>query len=332
MSSHTEIAAKKALIELQTGIAARERGEFTKAIQNLEIAARIFNKLVDSGHYRYTADLGDTYYEFAYTRKSNDDLDGMIQDFERVLTITPGHGKTVRALSEAYMEKIATLDESDDPAGATVLHERIIPLVRADEKLREKISEKYQDRGLQYRLKGEPHKGLANYQRALDFGPFLTATALSNYAGSLTQAACEEPDPHVIAELKDRAQGAWEEALHIDPEHIDARLALIELNITCFKYEQAAKGANMLWSNVKNRERTVCAWLGALALTLSGRPDSEAAEYESYLQDSPTKVNKRSWVATEIDHHIDEVKQSNLPASLLKRIKHLHGLFMGNLS
>lgn len=185
-------------------------------------------------------------------------------------------------------------------------------------------------RALCCRCLGTPNDAIADYTRVIRLDPE-NGDALMFRGACKTQIAADMDNPEARMNLLNDAYPDYRRAAELMPGNELAGLALLELEICIGKYREAVGTTGEWWNRVQYPPyKVVCAWLGAIALILAGRPESRWSHFVEFLEQERARLGPTDWCVTEIDRCLGLLEDNGIATDVISRLLAIHKLFLGH--
>jgi hypothetical protein len=151
------------------------------------------------------------------------------------------------------------------------------------------------------------------------------------YHGTTTTLKAAGTDPKTKNELWNKALLDFRRSAELQPTVEYIGLDLLELEICLGKYKDAVGTFGEWWSRVQSpKNKLVCAWLGAIALILAGKPARRWVQLRDLLENDSIRLTAGDWTITEMDRYIRGTRQEDRDQfdSVIK----IHELFLKHFS
>lgn len=189
------------------------------------------------------------------------------------------------------------------------------------------LLEAYAVRALAHRVIGSPELAVADYDRILDLAPE-NAEAWMFRGACKTQQAASAQQP-LKDELMRDAHGDYKRAAELQPTNELAWLARLEFEICMGDYRSAIGTTGKCWKTVgEGPNKVVCAWLGAIAMILGGRPESRWSHFLEFVERDQTRLSTTLWSVAEIEGHLRMLPNSGCEQAKLDRLNIVHKVFL----
>ncbi|MCX6898412.1 MAG: tetratricopeptide repeat protein [Verrucomicrobia bacterium] len=191
------------------------------------------------------------------------------------------------------------------------------------------LTDAYMCRAFAVRAMGSLDAAISDYSRVIEMDPQNGNAWMFRGACKMQKASGIQDRPAAINLMND-AHPDYQRAAELKPEDEQAGLALLELEICIGKYREAIGTTGVWWNRIESPEfKAVCAWLGAIALILAGRPETKWIHFRQFLEESSAQLEPSAWSVAEISGVINSLTQNkNFDQERLLKIQSIHTLFL----
>jgi hypothetical protein len=122
----------------------------------------------------------------------------------------------------------------------------------------------------------------------------------------------------------------FKRAAAVDPSHVGIELSVAEVLLCVANYREAVGTAGVCWTRAfRTSDKIVCAWLGAMALILAGKPERKWRHYADCLQNETGTLNGY-WNGCSVERLLKHLAVSNIEGSRLEMSCAIHELFLAH--
>jgi tetratricopeptide (TPR) repeat protein len=191
------------------------------------------------------------------------------------------------------------------------------------------LVEAYMIRAIASRVLDELDAAIADYTRVVELDPQRGEAWLFRGACK-TQKASEVRDPARACELLALAHPDYQRAAELKPDDEQVGLALLELEICIGKYREAVATTGLWWNRIDPANyKLICAWLGAIAFILAGRPEAKWAHFRHLLEQDEPRLGVTDWSVVEISRTLERLASDpGCDRDSLAQARAMHELFL----
>lgn len=189
----------------------------------------------------------------------------------------------------------------------------------------------YMTRAYASRVLGDLDGAIADYCKVIEVDP-------ENHEAWLFRGACRTQKAsamtrNVRLELMNDAHPDYRRAAELRPDDEQGGLALLELEICIGKYREAIGTTGVWWNRIQSSSsKLICAWLGAIASVLAGRPESRWAHYREFLKQDSTLLGPASWSVAEISNYLRDLEESGYDTKRMAILREIYQLFIAHFA
>ena len=185
----------------------------------------------------------------------------------------------------------------------------------------------YMVRALAYRCRGQLNEAVDDYGKVIDLDP-QGAEAWKFRGACRAQEAANAQSASVAEGLNEMAYEDYRRAFELKPNDEQCGLALLEHEICLGKYREAVGTTGEMWPRIQAPlNKLICAWLGAIAMILAGRPERRWIHLKEHLENSNETLDPTAWCLAEIEGHLESLESRIDDRGRLDRARMIHGMF-----
>jgi len=191
------------------------------------------------------------------------------------------------------------------------------------------LPEAYMIRAFAARVMGDLEGAIADYTLAIERDP-QRGEAWMFRGACKAQLASAATDRSRARELLSEAHPDYQRASELKPDDEQAGLALLELEICLGRYREAVATTGLWWRRMQHANyKLICAWLGAIAFILAGRPEAKWIHFREFLEADRTRLSATEWSVVEISRALERLpSEPNCDRERLDRVREIHALFL----
>jgi tetratricopeptide (TPR) repeat protein len=190
------------------------------------------------------------------------------------------------------------------------------------------LTEAYLIRAIANRCLADLDSSIADYTRVIELDEHNGLAWMFRGACKAQKASCAD-DRSRSVELLAQAHPDYQRAAELKPDDEQAGLALLELEICIGKYREAVGTTGEWWGRIQQpNNKLVCAWLGAIAMILAGRPVQKWSHLQEFVRNDRTILGPTDWCVVEIERCLAFLQVKHCPQ--LAEVKAIHDLFLGH--
>lgn len=187
----------------------------------------------------------------------------------------------------------------------------------------------YMIRAFAARVMGDLEGAIGDYTHAIELDP-QRGEAWMFRGACKAQLASAARDPVRARELLSAAHPDYQRASELTPDDEQAGLALLELEICLGRYREAVATTGLWWRRMQHASyKLICAWLGAIAFILAGRPEAKWLHFREFLEADRTRLSGTEWSVVEISRALERLaSDADCDREKLSRVREIHALFL----
>lgn len=193
------------------------------------------------------------------------------------------------------------------------------------------LVEAYERRAFYARVDGDLDAAIDDYDRAIEIDP-QNAEAWKFRGACKFQKASLLDDEAESGRLLGEAHPDYQKASQLKPDDEQAGLALLELETCINKYREAVGTAGVWWRRIQQpSNKGICAWLGAIAFILAGRPDQKWAHFREFLERDDWRISDTEWSLVEINALLQRLAADpSITSEQLEKVRIVHRSFLSH--
>ena len=177
------------------------------------------------------------------------------------------------------------------------------------------------------RRAGQLNEAVDDYGKVIDLDP-QGAEAWKFRGACRAQEAANAQSASVAEGLNEMAHEDYRRAFELKPNDEQCGLALLEHEICLGKYREAVGTTGEMWPRIQAPlNKLICAWLGAIAMILAGRPERRWIHLKEHLENSNETLDPTAWCLAEIEGHLESLESRIDDRGRLDRARMIHGMF-----
>lgn len=178
------------------------------------------------------------------------------------------------------------------------------------------------------RFQKKYQEAIDDYAEVLRLDPYNSSALMFRGATYMDWSSHEEDYQQSVHMISNLALRDFTKAGSVNPAQLGIELSILEAQLCLTNYREAIGTAGVCWARASwTRHKIVCAWLGAIALILAGKPERKWQSYAQFLQEPPGGLDGY-WCAYSVERLLKHLVTLGFDSSKLDRSRSIHGLFL----